>query len=86
MKIINEDTVIWREGIEWTEAKKIPELKNYFSIEKNFVKKSNSEKKYLSQDEEILICLNKMKNQCKQNKKSSKNKNRLQYIVFGFGV
>lgn len=63
MKIINEDTVIWREGIEWTEAKKIPELKNYFSIEKNFVKKSNSEKKYLSQDEEILICLNKMKNQ-----------------------
>ena len=61
MEIINEDTIVWREGIDWTIAKKIKELKKLFN------KVPESKKTSVYNDEEILKCLNKIKNQWAQN-------------------
>lgn len=40
MKIINEDTVVWREGIEWQKASEVMELKKFFpeAVEKLVIK------------------------------------------------
>ncbi len=39
---INANTLVYREGIDWTEAKEIAELKNYFKVEKVIEKKEPS--------------------------------------------
>jgi uncharacterized membrane protein YhaH (DUF805 family) len=35
LKQINGNTMVWREGIDWTTARLVPELSNYFPAEKS---------------------------------------------------